>query len=95
MRRICSDQAQIGTGPRKLGDSLQQIIAHVSELIRGHEIEALLQINAVNDEFRITAVVSALAIKRDQSLIIIDRALRPKATDDSKSFHLLDTNRHE
>jgi hypothetical protein len=27
-------------------------------------------------------------------LIIVNRALRPKATDDSKSFHLLTTNPH-
>src|SRR5437870_11499825 len=95
VRRICSDQSEIGTRPSKLGDSLEQIIGHASKIVCGHEIESLLQINAVNDEFRITPVASALAIKRDDPLIIIDRALRPEATDDSESFHFLTTNEHE
>jgi len=92
VRRICSDQSEIGTCSCKFGDSSKQIISHAGKIVCSHEVESLLQINAVNDEFRITPAAGALAIKGDDLLIIIDRALRPKATDDSKSFHLLTTN---
>ncbi len=61
-------------------------------IVRGHEIESLLQINAINDEFRITAVALPFAIKRDDVLIIFDRTLRPDTADNSKDLHLLTTN---
>src|SRR5207249_9761229 len=94
MRRVCRDQAEVCTGPCEFADFLNQVIGHAGEVIRGHEIESLLQINAINDEFRITPVAGALAIKRDDSLIIIDRAFRPKAANYSKGLHLLATGRH-
>src|SRR5437667_7791839 len=92
MGRICRDQAEICTRACKLADSFEQISGHAGEVVCVHEIESLLQINTRDDKFRITPVVSALAIQRDDPLIIIDRALRPEATDDSKSLHLQTTN---
>src|SRR5262249_29901042 len=92
MRCIRRDQTEICAGARKFVDRLKQVIGHAGEVARVHEIEALPQIDTVDDKFRITPVAGALPIKRDDPLVIIDRAFRPKATDDPKSLHLLTTN---
>ena len=92
MGRVCRDQAEVCTGPCEFTDPLKQIIGHAGEVIRVHKIESLLQIHAINDELRITPVAGALAIKRDDSLIIIDRAFRPKAANYSKGLHFLSRN---
>ena len=81
-----------GTSARKFADSLDQIIGHPSKVIRVHEIESLPQVNTRDDKFRITPVARSLSVKRDDLLIIIDRALGAEATDDSKSLHLVTTN---
>ena len=52
-------------------------------------------INAVDYELRITAIASALPIKRDDLPVIIDCAFRAEAANDSKSLHVLTTNGHE
>ena len=79
----------------KFSDCLQQIISHAGKLVCVHEIKSPPEINADNDEFRVMPIASAFTINRDDLLIIIDRAFRPKATDHSESFHLLTANRHK
>src|ERR1043166_3422950 len=81
--------------PGHSAQCLEQIIRHAAQLVGVHEIESLPEVNTDNDEFRVMPICSVLAIKRDDPLVIINRAFRPKATDDSKCFHLLTTNRHE
>src|SRR5262249_15245866 len=92
MRRVCRDQAEGCTGPRELADFLKQVFGHASEVVCLHEIQSLLHINAVDYELRITAIASALAIERDDFPVIINRAFRAEAANDSKSLHVLTKN---
>ena len=92
MRRIRSDQSEIGSGASELPDFFEQIPGHAGKITCGHEIQALLQINAVNDELRVTAVALPLAIELDGPPVIIERAFRTEAADNSKSFHWLITD---
>src|SRR6266566_4571978 len=87
MRRVCRDQAEVCTGLREFADLLEQVIGHASEVIRSHEIEPLLQINAIDDELRITTVALPLAIEHDDRPVIFDRAFRSEAANNSKNFH--------
>src|SRR6267142_2963531 len=91
MWRIRGDQAEISTGASQLPDFFEQIYGHAAKIVGRHEVESRLEINTDDDEVRITPVARALAIKRDDSLIIIDRAFRPKAANNSKGLHLLAT----
>jgi len=92
MRRVCRDQAEVCTGPCEFADFPKQVVGHPVEVVRGHEIESLLQINAINDEFRITTVALPFAIKRDDVSVIFDRTFRPDAADNSKDLHFLIKN---
>ena len=95
VRRVCRDQAEGSTGARELADFIYKIIRHPGEVVRSHEVESLLQINAVNYELRITPIAGALAIERYDFPVIINRAFRAEAANDSKSLHVLTTNGHE
>jgi len=92
MRRVCRDQAEVCTSPCESADFLKQVVGHPVEVIRGREIESLLQIDAINDEFRITTVALSFAIERDDVPVIFDRTLRPDAADNSKDLHFLIKN---
>src|SRR4029077_2869200 len=92
MRRVCRNQPEGSTGPRKLAKFLKQVIGHAGKVFCLHEIQSLLHINAVDYELGITPIASALAVKRDDFPVIINRALRAEAANDSKSLHVLTTN---
>src|SRR4029077_13947585 len=92
MRRVCRNQAEGSTSPRELADFLKQVIGHAGKVFCLHEIQSLLHINAVDYELGITPIASALAIERDDFPIIINRAFRAEAANDSKSLHVLTTN---
>src|SRR4030095_6223078 len=89
MRRVRRNEAESCTGPRELADFLHQVIRHSSEVVCIHEVESLFQINAVNYELRITPIAGALAIERDDLFVIINRAFRAEAANDSESLHVL------
>src|ERR1700732_3343306 len=88
MWRVCRDQAEICTGPCEFVDFLKQVIGHAGKIIRGNEIDSLLQIDAINDELRITAVGPPRAVELDNALVIFDRALQAEADDHPENFHL-------
>src|SRR5262249_30078879 len=68
---------------------LEQKISHTTEVVCLHEIEALLQINAVNYELRIAAIARPLPVEVNNSSVIINRAFRTDAANDSKNLHVL------
>src|SRR5438552_6032122 len=89
MRRVRRNQAEGCTSLREFADFLEQILSHTGEITCIHEIESLLQVNAVNDELGVTPIARSLAVKRDDPFVIIDRAFRAEAANDSKSLHML------
>src|ERR1700757_465019 len=92
MRRVCRDQAKGCTGPRELANFFKQVIGHAGKVICLHQIQSLLHIYAVDDELGITPIAGALAIERDDFPVIINRAFRAEAANDSKSLHRLTAN---
>jgi len=66
-----------------------------ARFIRVHEIDSLLEIDAINDEFRITTVALPFPIERHDRPVILDRAFRSHAADHSEGLHFPTTNRHE
>src|SRR5260370_5156653 len=86
MRRVWRDKAEVCAGPCEFADFLKQVIGHAGEIIRGNEIDSFLQIDAINDELRITAVAPPRAVELDDVLVIFDRALRAEAADDSEGL---------
>ena len=89
---VSRDQTKGCASSCKRANFLHQVIGHPGQVVRIHEIESPLQANAVNDELWITPVAGALAIKRDDSSVIINGAFRTEATDDSERLHVLITN---
>src|SRR6266545_2597262 len=92
VRRVCRDQAESCAGSRELADFLNYVIRHPGEIVCLHEIESLFQINAVNDELRVTAILRSPPVKRDDPRVIINRAFGTEAANDSESLHVLTTN---
>src|SRR5215510_431425 len=95
MRRVRGDYPEICSRPREFADRLKQEISHAAEIVCVHEIESLSQIDTGDDELGIMLIPSGLAIKRDDLLVIIECAFRPKPANDSQSLHLVTTNGHE
>ena len=88
MRRVGGDDSKFRAGARKFLDLAQKKFRHAGEVVRFQEIDSLLEVDAVNDELRVTAVAFPVAIHRDDVLVVVDRALRPDAADHAQSFHV-------
>src|SRR6266403_2258300 len=87
MGRVCCDQSEVRAGAAEFLDFLYDGLNEAWQIVRDHELPHFVQIDAVDEKLRVTAVAGALAVKRDDRVIIIDRAFRSEAADDSKGLH--------
>src|SRR6266446_149785 len=87
VRRIGGDETKIGASPRQFLDLGQKIIGQTRQVIRGHWSANFIEIDAVDEKFRVSVVGNTLAIKPDDRRIVIESALRPEAAKDAQSFH--------
>ncbi len=87
VRSVRCDQSEVRAGAGKLLDFLYDRFDEALQIVGDHEVPHFIQVDAVDEELRVTAVAGAFAVKRNDRTVILHRAFRPNAADDSKGLH--------
>src|SRR5207253_5180075 len=87
VRRVGGQQPVRRAGPREAADFLEHVRGQTRQVVRADELQGLCEIDAVDDDGRITPVRPALPIGRDEEPVIIDRGFRTDAADDADQLH--------
>src|SRR5204862_1801546 len=73
VRGVGGKQPVRRAGPREAADFLEHVRCQTRQVVRADELQGSYQIDAVDDDGRITPVRPALPIGRDEKPVIIDR----------------------
>src|SRR5471030_2202087 len=87
MRRVRRDQSKLRAGACQFLDLNSNREGKVRDIVSRDQINHLLQIDAVDNKRRITAVRYPRTIQRDDRVVVIDRALRADTADHAERFH--------
>lgn len=86
---VGGDESKSGSGASEDIDAGGEIVGKVGVAIGVEESDAVVDVEAVNEELRGGVVGIALAIESDDGAVVVDGGLGAKATEDAGDFHVL------
>src|SRR5260221_9208415 len=87
MRSVRRDESEVSSSFWETIDFRNKKLGNIIEFSREHVINERRGIDAVDNHCRITCIGCALAVRRDDSLVILDRGFGARAADDADCLH--------